>query len=115
MTKAGWTFNFRMAEATREIHAAVLAGTEDTFAEFKAEAQDEAKFGRYDTHTTQRSIDTEVVDTPKGPKGKLFTQSGHGGYLEVGTKKMPAEPFIMPSFRKVMGNFFKSIAARLKG
>lgn len=115
MSKSGWTFNLRTAEALKEIHAAALAGTEDTFVELKAEAQDEAKFGRYDTHTTQRSIDYEVVDTPKGPKGTIFTQSGHGGYLEVGTKKMTAEPFLMPSFRKVMQNFFTNIAARLKG
>lgn len=115
MSKSGWTFNLRTAEATKEIHSAALAGTDDTFIELKAEAQDEAHFGRYDTHTTQRSIDYKVEDTAKGPKGTIFTQSGHGGFVEVGTKKMAAEPFLMPSFLKIKPNFFVNIAARLKG
>src|SRR4051794_13349661 len=42
------------------------------------------------TGHNRRSIDTEVVDTAKGPQATLFTTSGYGGYLEVGTSKMRA-------------------------
>jgi HK97 gp10 family phage protein len=50
------------------------------------------------TGTNRRSIDTETSDTAEGPKSTLFTQSGYGGYLEVGTSKMPAQPYLYPAF-----------------
>jgi hypothetical protein len=50
------------------------------------------------TGANRNSIDTETSDTPEGPKATLFTQSGHGGYLEVGTSKMRAQPYLYPAF-----------------
>lgn len=50
------------------------------------------------TGTNRRSIDTETVETANGPQSTLFTQDGYGGYLEVGTSKMPAQPCLYPAF-----------------
>jgi HK97 gp10 family phage protein len=50
------------------------------------------------TGTNRRSIDVEVTHTEKGASAKIFTQSGYGGYLETGTSKMRAQPYIYPSF-----------------
>src|SRR4051812_35668671 len=52
------------------------------------------------TGTNKRSIDTEVTQTSKGVQAELFTQSGYGGYLEIGTSKMKARPYLIPAFDK---------------
>jgi hypothetical protein len=36
--------------------------------------------------------------TDKGVEAKLFTQSGYGGYLELGTSRMRAQPYLWPAF-----------------
>lgn len=66
-----------------------------------------AAFG---TGINRQSIDVEVEDTPDGPKGSLYTQSGYGGYLEVGTSKMRAQPYLWPALMK----FKNKIAKRVK-
>ena len=62
------------------------------------------------TGHNRQSIDTEVKQTVKGPVATLFTQSGYGGYLEVGTGKMRAQPYLMPAMMK----FLKTIPGRMK-
>lgn len=62
------------------------------------------------TGTNRRSIDTEVHDTPEGPLGSIFTQSGYGGYLEMGTSKMRPQPYIYPAFER----FREGLQRRLK-
>jgi HK97 gp10 family phage protein len=52
------------------------------------------------TGTNRRSIDTEVTQQPEGVKAELFTQSGYGGYIEVGTSKMKAQPYLWPAFQE---------------
>ena len=48
------------------------------------------------TGTNRRSIDSAVTETENGPQAELFTQSGYGGYPEVGTSKMRAQPYLWP-------------------
>jgi HK97 gp10 family phage protein len=50
------------------------------------------------TGTNRRSIDVDFERTAKGFVARLFTQSGYGGYLETGTSKMRAQPYLYPSF-----------------
>ncbi len=33
---------------------------------------------------------------------KVFTESGYGGFLEIGTSKMPAFPYFRPGFDKTV-------------
>lgn len=58
------------------------------------------------TGHNRQSLDVEFTETPSGTEAKLFSQSGYGGYLEVGTSKMRAQPYIWPAFLK----FVKKIA-----
>ncbi len=53
-----------------------------------------------------RSIKFEV----KGKTAKIWTESGYGGYLEVGTARMPARPYLRPAIER--NN--KAIAAAIK-
>lgn len=50
------------------------------------------------------SIKVKITSTQKGPKARIFTTSGHGYYLEVGTSKMPARPFLRPAYDSNIGN-----------
>lgn len=35
-----------------------------------------------------------------GLSGEIFTESGYGGWLEVGTSKMAARPYFRPAFEQ---------------
>src|SRR6266566_4042822 len=50
------------------------------------------------TGHNRRSIDISVEMTERGPQAQLFTQSGYGGYLETGTSRMRAQPYLWPAF-----------------
>ncbi len=62
------------------------------------------------TGHNRQSLDVEFESTPSGTQAKLFSQSGYGGYLEVGTSKMRAQPYIWPAFLK----FWQKIADTVK-
>lgn len=63
---------------------------------------EKGKKGQLATGTgfNRQSIDVSVEMTPEGPKAELFTQSGYGGYLETGTAKMRAQPYLWPALMK---------------
>lgn len=62
------------------------------------------------TGTNRRSIDVEVTeDLQKGVKAELFTQSGYGGWLEIGTRFMRAQPYLWPAFRAFQGKIAESV------
>jgi len=48
-----------------------------------------------------RSIKTEV-EAVAGDRieGSIFTESGYGGFLEIGTSKMAARPYLFPAVER---------------
>lgn len=96
-----FTFKSRVPEAQAKVDAAVLEAVTSVFELdiVKAAKQDSPVL----TGTNRRSIDCEVHETPKGPAASLFTQSGYGGYLETGTRKMKAQPYLYPAFQRFVG------------
>ena len=62
--------------------------------------------------TNKRSIDFDV-DRSK-LTGRLFTQSGYGGYLEVGTSKMAPRPYMVPAVEKNKGAIARAIKRHLR-
>lgn len=52
------------------------------------------------TGHNRQTLDVEFEETPSGTRAKLFGQSGYSGYLEVGTSKMRAQPYIWPAWLK---------------
>lgn len=69
---------------------------------------------RTDTGHNRRTIDAAVEETPDGPQASLFTQSGYGGYLEVGTSKMPARPYLWPAFEKHIDSLGARVREKLR-
>jgi hypothetical protein len=43
------------------------------------------------------------ADIPKGQMGfRIYTQSGYGGFLEIGTRRMAAQPYIRKGFNRAV-------------
>ncbi|MBI5092233.1 MAG: hypothetical protein HZB26_07265 [Candidatus Hydrogenedentes bacterium] len=40
---------------------------------------------------------------------RVYTQSGYGGWLEVGTKRMDARPYIAPGFEKAVNDLKRDL------
>jgi hypothetical protein len=49
------------------------------------------------------SLRAKAFFTHEGPMGKLWTTSGHGYFLEVGTRFMGARPYAWPAVQKHIG------------
>jgi hypothetical protein len=103
-------------EGLSKIREAFFDATDETSEEIKEHAKDLAFFGKYETGETRESIFQETTATAHGVKSKIFTTSGHGGYVEVGghpKSKMKAEPFMYPAFSRTIQKFFDNVRARL--
>lgn len=55
------------------------------------------------TGNNRRSIKFQA----KGLTGAIYSTSGYGGYLETGTVKMPARPYLKPALDKNFPKFAK--------
>lgn len=117
----GITINLRTGEAKARISDAVFEATRDVFElDIKARAKELSPVsdanpqigdGKYrPTGLNRNSIDTEVTRDGEEVKAVLYTQSGYGGYLEVGTSKMEARPYMHPAAEE----FIKTIPVRTK-
>ena len=62
-----------------------------------------------DTGTNKASI---TWDEQNG-KYKVYTESGYGAFLELGTKKMNPQPYIFPSFEKSIKNLGKYLEGKV--
>jgi hypothetical protein len=113
-------FRSRIPQAVSKVHADISTAVRDVFElDIKPDAVENSPVtpeglernlalkaqGRLSrppggTGYNRRSIDVTVTDTEKGPQAQLFTQSGYGGWLEVGTSKMRAQPYLFPAFQR---------------
>jgi HK97 gp10 family phage protein len=67
------------------------------------------------TGTNRRSIDFTVETTEQGTVATMFTQDGYGGYLETGTSKMRAQPYLWPAFIENADKIPQSIKVKIEG
>lgn len=109
---AQWKINVKTEEAKAQVRAAMLAGITEVF---QIDIREEAiRLSPYQTGTNRRSIDTEVTEQENGIQAQLFSQSGYGGYLETGTVKMKAQPYLWPAFNKFIGRLSEIIGQKVK-
>jgi HK97 gp10 family phage protein len=66
------------------------------------------------TGHNRRSIDVTVTASDKGVEASLFTQSGYGGYLETGTSKMRAQPYLYPAFIQNIGKVPTGVQTKIQ-
>jgi HK97 gp10 family phage protein len=122
--------NLRTGDALLSVKAGVLSATQDLFDEeivptakelspVTAEGYQrnvaEKKKHPSGTGTNRRSIDSTVTETAEGVQAQLFTQSGYGGYLELGTSKMRAQPYLNPAFEMHIGKLSEKVKEKLGG
>lgn len=74
----------------------------------QSRAQSKAVFTKgFSTGATKRSISLSIEDG--GLTGKVKAGTDYSGYLEVGTRKMSAQPFMRPAFEEVEKAFLEDL------
>jgi HK97 gp10 family phage protein len=55
---------------------------------------------------TGNNANSIATDLKKGENvtGRVYTQSGYGGWLEIGTARMPARPYFVPAYNYAKAN-----------
>ena len=106
-------FQFRPNPAARAklngaLHRALLE-TLDMDIKPEAKKGSPYKFGH-----NMRSIDTEIEEVGGRVEGSIFTQSGYGGFLEVGTSKMAARPYLWPAVEHHAKKVFERMRSLLR-
>ena len=100
------TLNLRTVEALYYVNQALLEATEeivgfDTVATARelCPVLNKATKERWPGENRDTISGRARLDK-KGVKAFVTTKSGYGGFLELGTKNMPAEPYIWPAFEQ---------------
>lgn len=71
-------------------------------------AQRKAVFKKgYSTGATKRSIKLDLASN--GLRAVVKANTDYSGYLEVGTRKMEAQPFMQPAFNEIQPKFIDDL------
>lgn len=112
-------------EFGEQVKEAVKGGMEDGFRQMTRVA---ARLSPYRTGNNARLIswtstwgkrgeNTDVsgdeAEVPGELGGAIFTQSGYGAYLELGTSRMGARPYIRPAVEQEVNYMLGRIKARI--
>ena len=98
--------NLKLKEAFNQIEAAAIESLKDTVA---AIAGDSIKDSPKLTGNNMRSIKYEQ----KKLEASVYSTSGYGGFLETGTRKMAARPYMKPALDRNINKLGEGIKARL--
>lgn len=61
------------------------------------------------------SINSTVRQTKHGVRARITTAAGYGGWVELGTAKMSAEPYLWPAFEQNASRIPEVVASNLAG
>ena len=120
--------NLQTSEVTKKISEATRLGLRDTIVAIHGDA---VRMSPYKTGHNRRSIASEVsgmgvveqgedaepgrvVDDSK-LEAAVYSTSGYGGFLEVGTRFLSARPYFRPSFDKNKDKLIPAIKRHLEG
>ena len=110
-----WKVNLKSREATDKVKKAAKESLRDVVADI---AGDSIKGSPVLTGNNRRSIKFET-----GPHGEVakkeleaavYSTSGYGGFLETGTKRMSARPYMKPALDRNIKNLPQGIKSRLE-
>jgi HK97 gp10 family phage protein len=74
-----------------------------------------AKGSPVDTGWNRNNIKTSTVTEGSAVRAKLYTTSGYGAYLELGTRRMKARPYLWPAFAEFIGVIPREVKRLLRG
>lgn len=89
--------------AETKLHRGLVMGTRIVQSEARAECP-------VDTGELRRSIHGQV----DGLTGEVGTNKEYAGYVEFGTYKMAAQPYLIPALKSKQGEVIAAIAAEFK-
>lgn len=101
----------RVFELDTKARAKELSPVSDTWPSIPASRGEK----RIDHGLNRASIDTDIVEVDAGVQATIFTQSGYGGYLESGTSKMPARPYLAPAVQQTAKNIPAEVRKETNG
>ena len=109
--------NFKGREVTEAVKKAAQLAMRDTMSDI---AHDAVEGSPVKTGNNRRSImfeasgfGGEVVDQSK-IQGAVYSTSGYGGFLETGTSKMAARPYMKPAADRHAPKFPDHLRERLR-
>ena len=119
-TKVKVEVHDRTAESRKRVNDIIFKAMTEVFEDdILPEAQALSPVGdepvRPGSKRNKDSIQVKTFFTKRGPFAKIFTTSGHGGFLEVGTKKMPAQPYIYPAVQTNIGKIPEKVTQEIAG
>ena len=100
--------DLKTEEATDKALKAAREAMKDTVVDVTADA---VKGSPVLTGNNRRSIVGEIDE--RKIEGKVYSTSGYGGYLETGTSRMTARPYIKPAADRHVPNFPKRMKEHL--
>ena len=117
--------NLRDKEVREQVHQATRDGLRDVVVLMHGDAVQNSP---YLTGNNRRSLASEVsgmglvagtfmerVCDARLDEAALYSTSGYGGWLEVGTGRMAARPYIKPAFDRHKGKLSEKIKGHLSG
>lgn len=106
--------NLKTKEVQDKVREATQQGLKDVIGNI---ANDAIEGSPKKTGNNMMSIKFEVGPGGKVAKSKLegavYSTSGYGGYLETGTRKMPARPYFKPALDRHIKELPEGIKAHL--
>lgn len=99
--------NLKIKEVNDKVNRAAEGGLKDVIVDI---AHDTMKGSPILSGNNRRSIKYDS----KGLSGSVYSTSGYGGWLEIGTSKMSARPYFMPAYNRHSKELPKRIKRRLK-
>jgi HK97 gp10 family phage protein len=102
------TSNLRLEQAKEKIQKATQKALKDTVIDIAREVI-EIHPWKTRTGNNNRSIKYEMQKL----EGSVYSTSGYGGYLEVGTRFMPAFPYFRPALDRNIPKFPEKVKGYL--
>lgn len=94
---------FRLAaNAFKDMQEMSFGRLRDLAEDMRERAVDNAKSGPYEPkppHDTGNNSDSIRMQEYRTGHFMVHTESGYGGWLEIGTEKMPARPYMRDAYR----------------
>lgn len=107
--------NLKVKEVQQKVKTATKRALKDVVVDI---AQDAIKGSPVETGNNRRSIMFEVGPggevSKKDTEAAVFSTSGYGGYLETGTVKMAARPYMKPALDRHIKKLPGEIRANLR-
>jgi len=108
--------NLKIKEVNNKVNRASAEGLKDLIVDMAGDVVKGSPVAKVEGGTNRRLIKYEA----KGLIGKIYSTSGYGGYLEVGTHnkdgswRMTARPYFKPAYDKNYKDLPLRIKRRLK-